>query len=143
MTTENPKFFFSYAREDSEFVLKLARELRKTGATLWLDRLDIRGGQRWDETVQAALKSCQGMLAVLSPHAVASSNVMDEVSYALEEQKHLIPVLYQECAIPFRLRRVQYVDFRSGYEDGFAELLKALGIEQPTEDTASSRIEGL
>ena len=142
MTTESPKFFFSYVREDSMFVLKLARELRNTGANLWLDRLDIRGGQRWDEAVQAALQSCQGMLAVLSPCAVASQNVMDEVSYALEEGKQLIPVLYQECTIPFRLRRVQYVDFSSGYDEGLAELLRALELEQPTENAAPPRLEG-
>lgn len=142
MTTENPKFFFSYSREDSVFVLKLARELREAGATLWLDRLDIRGGQRWDEAVQAALKSCEGMLAVLSPRSVASINFMDEVSYAIEEQKQIIPVLYQECTIPFRLRRVQYVDFRSAYSDGFAETLRALGLDdKPTEAGMPSVIE--
>jgi hypothetical protein len=142
MRMESPRCFFSYSREDSEFVLRLARELRKAGANLWLDRLDIRGGQRWDEAVQAALQSCPGLLAVLSPSAVASQNFMDEVSYALEEQKQVIPVLYQQCAIPFRLRRVQYVDFSSGYDEGFAELLRALGLEPPAENAAPSTTEG-
>lgn len=141
MTTEVTRFFFSYAREDSDFVLKLARELRMSGANLWLDRLDIRGGQRWDEAVQAAVESCQGMVAILSPSAVASQNVMDEISYALEEKKQVIPVLYQKCAIPFRLRRVQYVDFSPGYEEAFAELLRALGLEQPTEKAVPPRTE--
>ena len=45
---EGIKNFFSYAREDSEFVLKLAKELRAVGVNLWLDQLDILGGQRWD-----------------------------------------------------------------------------------------------
>lgn len=102
MATERSKFFFSYSREDSAFVLRLARELRDRGANLWLDQLDM-GGQRWDEAVQLALASCQGMLAVLSPSSVASQNVMDEVSYALEEGKQVVPVLYRECTIPFRL----------------------------------------
>jgi hypothetical protein len=133
---EGPKFFCSYSREDSEFVLKLAKELRKAGASLWLDRLDILGGQRWDEAVQAALESCPGMLAVLSPSAVASPNFMDEVSFALEERKQIIPVLYRECAIPFRLRRVQYVDFATSYESGFADLLRALLLEPPGEKSA-------
>ena len=41
------KFFFSYAREDSEFVLKLAEGLRSNGISLWLEQLDIKGGTRW------------------------------------------------------------------------------------------------
>jgi len=40
--------FFSYARDDSEFVLKLATELREQGINLWLDQLDIEAGERWD-----------------------------------------------------------------------------------------------
>lgn len=141
MATEGSRFFFSYAREDSEIVLRLARELRKAGAKVWLDQLDIRGGSRWDEAVQAALESCQGLVAVLSPSSVASQNFLDEVSYALEEQKQVIPLLYRECAIPFRLRRVQYVNFTADYEKGFADLLRALGLEMPEEIVAPPVIE--
>src|SRR5258708_3146383 len=72
------------------------------------------------------------MLVVLSPAAVASHNVMDEVSYALETRKTLIPVLHRECTIPFRLRRVQYVDFRSDYDTAVRRLLKTLGVEDRT-----------
>jgi hypothetical protein len=140
MATEGSRFFFSYAREDSELVLRLARELRKAGANLWLDQLDIRGGQRWDEAVQAALESCQGLVAVLSPSSVVSQNFLDEVSYALEKQKQIIPLLHQECAIPFRLRRLQYVNFVDNYSDGFDDLLQAL--ERPKEEPRDGEITG-
>jgi uncharacterized protein (UPF0218 family) len=126
------KYFFSYARKDSEFVLKLAQELRSAGANFWLDQLDIRGGQRWDRAVEEALEACHGMIAVLSPEAVASNNVMDEVSYALEKGKLVLPLLLRPCEIPFRLRRVQYVDFTADHEAGLAGLLKALHFEQPS-----------
>jgi len=56
---------------------------------------------------------------------------MDEVSYALEEGKQIIPVLYKECGVPFRLRRVQRVDFSVSYDKGFADLLKALNVSRP------------
>jgi hypothetical protein len=140
MSLEELKYFFSYARNDSEFVLKLAKELRAVGANLWLDQLDILGGQHWDSTVEKALKSCKGMIAVLSPESVASENVMDEVSYALNEGKLVVPVLIRPCKIPYRLQRVQYIDFTSDYDRGFSQLLKALGIEQsvqPLESTAA------
>jgi len=35
------KTFFSYSRADSEFVLKLATDLRNAGIDIWLDQLDI------------------------------------------------------------------------------------------------------
>jgi len=132
MSTKEPTYFFSYARGDSDFVLKLAKELRAAGANLWLDQLDIIGGERWDRAVEKALMDCQGMILVLSPESVDSHNVMDEVSYALEERKLVVPVLHKDCRIPFRLRRVQRVDFTGDYDSGFNQLLRALRIEQPT-----------
>ena len=99
MSMEDLQYFFSYARNDTEFVLKLAKELRAVGVNLWLDQLDILGGQRWDRAVEEALETCQGMIAVLSPESLASNNVMDEVSYALEERKIIIPILLRPCTI--------------------------------------------
>ncbi|HEY6251898.1 MAG TPA: TIR domain-containing protein [Candidatus Angelobacter sp.] len=118
--------FFSYSREDSAFVLQLAKDLRAAGATVWLDQLDIGPGQRWDNAVEVALRTSPRQVAVLSPAAVNSVNVMDEVSFALEEKKQVIPVLYRDCQIPFRLRRVQYIDFRTDYHRGLRELLHTL-----------------
>ena len=61
--------FFSYARTDSEFALKLARDLKAAGASVWLDQLDIPPGQRWDRAVEDALGHCEQVLVVLSPTA--------------------------------------------------------------------------
>lgn len=124
------KYFFSYAHRDMEFALKLAKELRAVGVNLWLDQLDILGGQRWDRAIEGALERCDGMLAILSPESLASDNVMDEISYALEKGKLIIPILLRPCGIPFRLRRVQHVDFIADYGMGFSQLLRALRIEQ-------------
>ena len=124
------RIFFSYAREDGDFALRLARDLRAAGQDLWLDQLDIPAGGRWDKSVEQALKSCQRLLVILSPAAVNSTNVMDEVSFALEEGKVVIPVLYNTCEIPFRLRRVQYVDFTQDYDSALPQLIKAFSARR-------------
>jgi TPR repeat protein len=125
--------FFSYSREDSSFVVRLAADLKATGANVWLDQLDIIPGQRWDRAVEDALKNCPTLIVILSPTSVRSTNVMDEVSFALEEQKTVIPVIYKDCAIPFRLRRLQHVDCKQDYSHGLKELLKALTPQQEPE----------
>ena len=109
----------------------LAGFVRDIGINLWLDQLDILGGQRWDRAVEDALQTCQGMIVVLSPDAVASDNMMAEVSWALEERKTIIPIILRSCTIPFRLRRLQYMDFTADYQTGFSQLLRALHIDQP------------
>ena len=123
--------FFSYSRHDSEFVLKLARDLRVAGSAVWLDQLDIPPGERWDSTIEKALATSSNLLVILSPESVDSTNVMDEVSFALEEKKRVIPVLYRDCKIPFRLRRLQYIDLRVDYEKGLAELVPMLKSQDP------------
>jgi hypothetical protein len=105
---------------------------------VWLDQLDIRPGDRWDRTLEDALTNCPRMVVIFSPASVNSTSVMDEVSFALEEKKTVIPVIYRECAVPFRLRRVQHVDFRQDYARGLQELLKILAPEQTAGQSSSA-----
>ncbi len=130
MPTEPQTAFFSYSRDDSEFALRLAEDLKAAGANVWLDQLDIAPGQRWARAVQDALNSCQRLLVILSPSSVSSTNVEDEVAFALEEHKTVIPVFYRDCKVPFQLRPFQYVDFRVDYDRGLKALLRTLGVQQ-------------
>ena len=134
------KFFFSYGRDDAEFVLKLAADLRSIGTNLWLDQLDIPGGARWDHAVEEALKASPCLLVVLSPASVTSDNVMDEVSFGLETHKTIVPILYRDCDIPFRLKRLQYIDFTGGYDSGFKRLVQTLKLvdQLPTRPSVNS-----
>jgi len=93
MPDATQEVFFSYSRSDEALVLKIASALRRDGRRVWVDQLDIAKGARWDDEVEKALKASSCLLAILSPAAVASQNVMDEVSYALGEKKKVIPVV--------------------------------------------------
>src|SRR5258707_14257650 len=99
MEDQRQKIFFSYSRDNSKFVLKLAEDMRAEGLDLWIDELDIPSGARWDETVEGALRACPGFLVVLSPSSVASGNVMDEVAFAIQHNKKILPILHQNCEI--------------------------------------------
>ncbi len=117
-------------------MLKLTPDLKAAGADVWLDQMDISPGQRWDLAIQEALANCSRLIVVLSPSSVASTTVLDEVSYALENHKPVIPVLYRDCKIPFRLGRLQYVDFRGEYARGFEGLLRTM--RAPAREPATS-----
>ncbi|MCW9038356.1 toll/interleukin-1 receptor domain-containing protein [Altibacter sp.] len=122
--------FFSYSRENSDFVLELAKKLRNAGAQVWLDQLDIKTGERWDRSIEQALSASDVLMVVLSKASVESNNVMDEVSYALEEGKKVLPILLEECDVPFRLRRLQFADFSQNPEDGMKVLIAALDLDR-------------
>jgi hypothetical protein len=121
------KAFVSYSRADTDFVLRLCQDLRAAGASIWLDQLDIHPGEDWDEAIEHGLFECGRMLAVLSPKSVSSQNVLDEIAYALSKKKPIIPVLHQDCEVPYRLNRIQYVDFRTAYDEPLKHLLSAIG----------------
>jgi len=121
--------FFSYARADAGFALKLAESLRSAGAHLWIDQLDIREGDHWDHAAEQALTRAGSLLIIFSPDAVESKNVMGEVSFALSKNKRIVPVLYKPCKIPYRLERLPHVDFTGLFDHGLERLLSHLAIK--------------
>jgi CHASE2 domain-containing sensor protein len=127
--THEPAAFISYSRNDSEFALGLARDLKAAGARVWLDQLDIDAGHEWDDAIEAALIEAPQMLLILSPSSASSRNVRNEIALALDEGKIIIPILHRDCVVPLQLRRVQHVDFRTDYAQGLKSLLKHMQIQ--------------
>ncbi len=143
--------FISYSRRDSEFALELANELRAAGFAIWFDQLDIQPGSRWDDEIEKALTQCSIFMVILTPSSTASNNVKDEISYAIDSDKLIMPVLLKNAVVPLRLRRFQYVDFTGkSCEEGIEaakQLLNELLIEgssrvtvQPIEHNYTTQI---
>ncbi len=111
--------FLSYSRINKDFALKLAKELKSAGFLVWLDQLDIPTGARWDNELEKALEECEIFMLILTPAAIGSENVKDEIGYAIDNNKRILPILLENCNVPLRLRRFQYVDFTTmSYDEG-------------------------
>jgi tetratricopeptide (TPR) repeat protein len=122
--------FICYSREDDEFVLNLATNLKSRGIPVWLDQWDIPNGSDWDLTIDNALYDCAHFLIILSPTSVESKEVRSELRTALDENKHIVPVLRRSCRIPRQLRLIQYIDFTLHSPDdmdALSEISIALG----------------
>lgn len=64
---------------------------------------------------------------------MASKNVLDEVYFALEQGKRVIPVIVKDADTPYRLQRIQHVDFSISYSRGLNQLLSELkGVNTPS-----------
>ena len=118
--------FLSYSRADGDFALRLANDLRSLGVAMWVDRHNIRPSEHWDRAIERAIRSCRNVVVVLSPRAVASENVADEISLAVDAGKPIIPVMIEPCQLPLRLTRKHLIDATGGYkwalEQCFAEI---------------------
>ena len=121
------KIFFSYSRADaSDFALRLALDLKKEGFNVWIDQEDIRAGSEWDLEIEKALETCDCLLFIETEKSVTSNNVLDEVYYALEEKKKVIPLILVDSKTPFRLQRLQHIDFSKNYHTGLGLLINEL-----------------
>lgn len=120
-------FFLSYARADAPIALKFADDLIAGGLSLWVDQYDIRPSQHWDRAVETAVRGCGGFIVILSPRSVASANVADEVSVAVDDGKTIIPILIEKCTPPLRITRMQYIDATLDHDAALARCLAAAG----------------
>lgn len=138
------EIFISYSRVNKDFALKLAKELRVSDFPIWFDQLDIPTGVRWDDEVQKALERSEIFMIIMTPASITSENVKDEIGYAIDQKKHILPIMLESCDVPLRLRRFQYVDFTTiNYNEGIENSKKLLKniIEQKTEASLNVKTE--
>ncbi|HEX3676372.1 MAG TPA: toll/interleukin-1 receptor domain-containing protein [Sphingomicrobium sp.] len=119
-------FFLSYSRSDERIALQLAKDLRASGVAMWVDQLDIRPSEHWDRAIERAVSSCRGLIVILSPRSVASDNVADEISFAIDNGKSVLPVMIERCTLPLRLTRMQVVDATGNYARALKQCLDEL-----------------
>jgi TIR domain len=139
-SAEGDTYFLSYSRSDQDFALRLATYVRAQGISLWVDQLDIRPSEHWDRAIERAVSKCRGIVVVLSPRSVASDNVADEISFAIDAGKSVLPVLIERCNLPLRITRMQVIDATGNHDKAFeecvAELRRSKGLGSPPELTA-------
>lgn len=119
--------FLSYSRADERFALRLANDLRAQGVSIFVDQWDIRPSEHWDRAIERAVDCCRGLVVVVSPRSIASDNVMDEISFAIEKRKAVLPVMIEKCVLPLRITRMHVIDGTGSYETALQQCLAELG----------------
>eukprot|EP00741_Cyanophora_paradoxa_P025225 tig00000350_g24350.t1 len=93
--TNQRNAFVSYSRRNKVFVEGLVRALRGLNLTLWVDYEDIPVGVDWRAMIKAGIQCSENVIFVLSPDWIASDECRKELEVALEQNKRLLPVLYE------------------------------------------------
>jgi hypothetical protein len=100
--------FISYAREDREWVEKLANALTGEGYTVWWD-WDLLVGKRYRETIETELQVCKATVVVWSQHSIRSDFVRDEAEEG-QQRNILVPLLKENVRPPAGFRQLQTAD---------------------------------
>jgi hypothetical protein len=125
------RVFISHSSRDNALASRLAGDLRKDGFEVWYDNEQIHVGDTIMDKIDRGLSNCDYMIIVLSPQAVASAWVRQELLMFFNEelqrgQSVILPALCRDCEMPLLLKGRHFADFRYSYDAGFAELRKAL-----------------
>ena len=86
-----PYVFICYAHDERETVVEQIDWLRSQGFTVWFDEA-IEAGSRWSDDLARAVEGCSAFLYFLSPRSVSSRYCLDEVHFALECSRPIVPV---------------------------------------------------
>jgi len=98
------KVFLSYASEDRKVAGEIAEVLREEGH-------DVYPAAHWPQSIRAALDRADAFVVLLSPAAVGSPYVSEEINHALGSERfenRMIPVvLNRSTQIPWILQTMQ------------------------------------
>jgi WD40 repeat protein len=125
--------FLSYSHADEEFVTRLRTDLEAQEIRVWVDKADLRPGtEEWDEAIRTAIRACQAVVLIASPHARTSVHVKGELRVAEMYQRPVYPVWaagtrWMDVVPLLSLSSMQYIDAReTSYQAAFPELVREL-----------------
>jgi hypothetical protein len=129
------RVFLCHSSTDKPAVRSLYERLQSSGVDPWLDEVNILPGQDWDLEIRKAIRACHIVLVCISKSSTAKVGyIQKEIRYVLDvadEQPDgtifLIPVRLEECDVPERLRRLQWVDLYEQY--GYQRMILALNTQ--------------
>jgi len=112
------KVFISHANEDMAIARRIADGLKKMGLEAWLAESEILPGENFAAMISDALDDSQAMVVIITPNALRSPWVRQEIEYALGKQSYsgrVVPVVAGPAGempsdrIPWILRRLQMI----------------------------------
>ncbi|HLW03891.1 MAG TPA: toll/interleukin-1 receptor domain-containing protein [Ktedonobacterales bacterium] len=132
-----PRVFVSHSHKNDEFTARFVADLRDAGVEVWVDMVNMQHGD-FMTRISEALSTCEWLVLVLTPEALASPAVQHEVNAAINRYWHkrmkgIIPLMAQPCnpeEIPAMWDNFHRYDATSDYTSALAGLLRALGIER-------------
>lgn len=127
------KIFISHSSRDESAALRLAEDLKRAGLDVWLDKWEIRVGAGITQTIERGLADAKYLAVWLTRASVESGWVQTEwqskFSSAITSGfTAVLPLLAEDCDIPFLLKDRKYADFRGDYTAGLGDLLNTVGL---------------
>ncbi|MGE0085849.1 MAG: SAV_2336 N-terminal domain-related protein [Desulfococcaceae bacterium] len=133
------KIFIICAEEDNNTAKRIYNDLKLLGCNPWLAAIDVKAGQYSDQIFRSVMEKSDYVLALLSKHSLTQRGMaLKQLKKALDIFEEfpsgdifLIPLQLDETKPQEdALRNLKPADFRSSYEEGFNQILRAIELKK-------------
>jgi hypothetical protein len=124
---KEPYLFVSYAHLDKKVVYPIIEELYKQGVRIWYDE-GIPAASDWIAQIASTIINSACFLVFMTPRALKSENVRDEIHLAKDEKKKIFVIYLKDTDLPPDIRlqigRKQALFWHKMSEERFWKKLK-------------------
>lgn len=126
--------FLCHSKDDKPKIRKLYNRLIADNFDVWLDEVKLMPGQDWDFEIKKAVRNSDTVVVCLSNSSTTKEGyIQKEIRFALDvaDEKpegtiFLIPARLENCSVPDRISRFQWVDLFE--KSGYSKLKEALHL---------------
>lgn len=90
--------FLSYSSHDKTIADAIVAALENSGLRCWVAPRDIHPGADWGESITEAITDCKLVLLIFSSSSNQSKRVLDEIYFAIGEEKIILPFRVENLA---------------------------------------------
>ncbi len=154
-STVTDQAFVSYVREDTTAVDQLCDDLGRRGVATWKDRDKLEPGERWKDSIRAAIQDGSAFVACFSSayHAKRRTYMNEELAIAVEElrlrprdRSWFFPVLLDDVDIPAipigpaeTLQDLQAVSLAADWSSAISRLARAIRTSRQPREVGALR----
>ena len=141
---DEPYVFVSYAHKDKDLVFPEIKRFNDAGFHVWYDE-GIAPGSEWTDEIAEALEKCSVFVVMITPTSAPRQNVLNEINYALDENKPFLAIHLEETVLKggLRLRTgskqaiLKYNMTEDEYEYKYTEAFLRFGLKQVKAEPAA------
>ena len=126
----NNHIFISYSSKDKKIAFQLVDYLESNDIKCWIAPRNIVSGHDYTDTIDDAIKHCDGIVLIFSDNSAKSIWVKKEITLGVSHQKNVIPfkITHTETdgGFNFMLNNLQWIDGTGHPAELFPEIVEGL-----------------
>lgn len=126
----NNHIFISYSSKDKKIAFELVDYLESNGIKCWIAPRNIVSGHDYTDTIDDAIKHCDGIVLIFSDFSAKSIWVKKEIVLGVSHQKNVIPFKITNAetdgGFNFMLNNLQWIDGTIRPVEKFPKIVEGL-----------------